>query len=81
MSACGWTLKDGSRCRSVAVVDELCGFHFNLRRALDAENAERADRGEPPMNDEERVRFLAVLSRARKAEKKIRAQSQPANAG
>jgi hypothetical protein len=70
VTSCVWTLRDGSRCRSLAVVDELCAPHFNLRRALDAEKAERADRGEPPMNSRDCERFLNMLRRARKAEKR-----------
>jgi hypothetical protein len=66
---CTWTLRDGSRCQSVAVIDGLCPGHFNQRRALDGENQERADRGEPPMNDRERERFLRLIRRERKATK------------
>ena len=48
-----------------------------MRQALEAENAERAGRGEPPLRGRERDRFLKEFSRARKAAKRSR-QSEAA---
>jgi hypothetical protein len=70
VTGCAWTLRDGSRCRSLALVDGLCPPHFNMRRALDAEDQARAGRGEPLMSEKERERFLRLLRRERKAEKR-----------
>jgi hypothetical protein len=67
---CAWTLRDGSRCRQVAQVEGFCPAHFTMQRALEAEDKERVDRGEPPLNGDERNRFLKEISRARKAAKK-----------
>jgi hypothetical protein len=38
-----------------------------MRLALEADDAERAARGEPPLSGRQRDRFLKDLSRARKA--------------
>jgi hypothetical protein len=60
VTTCAWTLRDGMPCRKLAQVDGLCPPHFNLRRALEAEDAERALRGEPPMGARERDGFLSA---------------------
>jgi hypothetical protein len=63
---CAWTHRDGTPCRQVAQVDGLCPAHFEMQRALEAEEAERAARGEPPLSGRPRDRFLKRLSHARR---------------
>lgn len=69
---CAWVRRDGSPCPQVAQVEGLCPAHFNMRRALEAENRERLRRGAPPLSERERDNFLKTLRRARKAAKQAR---------
>jgi glutamyl/glutaminyl-tRNA synthetase len=67
VTTCAWTLRDGSPCRSVALADGLCFPHFTTRQALEAEDAARAARGQPPMSERERERFLRLRRRAQRS--------------
>jgi hypothetical protein len=67
MTTCGWVLRDSTLCKKVAQVDGLCPEHFEMRRALEAEERERAARGEPPLSERGRDRFLRRFSRERRA--------------
>ena len=67
---CAWTLRDGTPCRQVAKVDGFCPFHFEMRQALEVEDAERTSRGEPPLSGRQRDLFLKRFSHARRVAKR-----------
>jgi hypothetical protein len=63
---CAWILRNETPCPKVAQVDGLCPPHFEMQRALEAENEQRALRGEPPLSGRPRDRFLKRFSQARR---------------
>ncbi len=64
-----WTLRNGRRCASVALVGDFCPGHARMQVALVSEDEKRAARGQPPMSVRERDLLLRQLRHARKAER------------
>jgi hypothetical protein len=77
---CAWILRDGSQCKSRAFVDGLCSSHFEMERALEAENAERVSRGEPPLSGRPREVFLKRWSHRRRVARRrvVQGRARPA---
>jgi hypothetical protein len=66
---CVWTLRNGRRCGSVALVGDYCPGHARMQDELVSEAEKRAARGQAPMSVRERDVFLRQLRHERKAER------------